>query len=90
MREIAAILSELGGRAYKPLGAGGIGTLGAMIRLARLVAPQPDAVFPPWQGMQYMRDMFSGAGKLDPLDNNRYLGLRWTSIRQHLAQLGGW
>ncbi len=90
VREIAGILSELGGRAYKPLGAGGIGTLGVMIRLARLVAPQPDAVFPPWQGMQYMRDMFSGAGKLHPLDNNRYPGLRWTSIRQHLAQLGGW
>ena len=87
---IADILSALSGQTYKPFGAGGIGTLSVMIRLARLVAPQRDAVFPPWQGMQYMRDMFSGAGKLDPLDNDRYPGMRWISVRDHLAQLGGW
>ena len=89
-RELARILSDLGSRPYKPLGAGGIGTLGAMIRIARLLAPQRDEVFPPWQGMQYMRDMFSGAGTLHALDNQRYEGIGWTSVRQHLAQLGGW
>ncbi len=35
--------------------------------------------------MQYMRDMFSGRGKLHPLDSNRYLDLRWTSVREQLA-----
>ena len=65
--------------------AGGIGSLGVLIRLAKIVAPQPGAAFPPWQGMQYMRDMFSGRGKLRPLDNNRYPELRWTSAREQFA-----
>ncbi len=33
---------------------------------------------PTWQGMQYMVNMFSGAGKLEPLDNDRYPELTWT------------
>ena len=90
IRDIARTLTDIAGVPYKPLGAGGIGTLGVMIRVARLVAPQPGVTFPPWQGMQYMRDMFSGAGKLHPLDNQRYPELRWTSVRQHLTKLGGW
>lgn len=90
VRDIARTLTALAGVPYKPLGAGGIGTLGVMIGIAKLVAPQPGVTFPPWQGMQYMRDMFSGAGKLHPLDNQRYPGLRWTTVRAHLARLGGW
>lgn len=89
-REIAQVLTGLAGAPYKPLGVGGIGVLGAMIRLTRLLAPQRDATFPPWQGMQYMRDMFSGDGKLHPLDNRRYPDLRWTRIADHLARLCPW
>lgn len=90
VREIAATLCGLSDSIYKPLGAGGIGMLGAMIRLTRMIAPQHDETFPPWQGMQYMRDMFSGAGKLHPIDNQRYPDMRWTSIGAHLATLGRW
>ena len=75
----------MAGERYRTLRAGGIGSLGVLIRLAKIVAPQPHAPFPPWQGMQYMRDMFSGRGKLHPLDNGRYPGLRWTSVREQLA-----
>lgn len=60
-----------------------------MIRIAKIVAPQPGTAFPPWQGMQYMRDQFSGRAKLASLDNDRYPGLHWTMVRQHLATLGG-
>jgi hypothetical protein len=31
-----------------------------------------------------MRDMFSGRGKLESLDNNRYAELRWTGVREQL------
>jgi hypothetical protein len=55
-----------------------------MIRIAKIVSPQPNATFPPWQGMQYMRDQFSGRAKLDSLDNGRYLNLSWTSVRKLL------
>lgn len=84
-REIAATLAQITGRFYRPLWAGGLGTLGMVIGIARLVAPQPDVAFPPWQGMQYMRDQFSGLVTLTHLDNDRYPGLSWTSVRDHLA-----
>jgi len=84
-RGIAQAMSEVTGERYRTLWAGGIGSLSVLIRLAKIVAPQPRAAFPPWQGMQYMRDMFSGRGKLHPLDNDRYPGLRWISVREQLA-----
>ena len=90
VREIARTLTGLANTSYKPIGAGGIGVLGAMIRLTRLLAPQRDATFPTWQGMQYMRDMFSGGGKLHPLDNHRYPDVHWTRIAEHLSRVGLW
>ena len=84
-RDIARVMSEVSGEQYRTLWAGSIGALGVLIRLAKIIAPQPHAVFPPWQGMQYIRDMFSGRGQLQPLDNDRYPNLRWTSVREHLA-----
>jgi nucleoside-diphosphate-sugar epimerase len=86
-RTIAQAMSNVAGKPFRTLRAGGIGSLGVLIGIARLVAPQPRAAFPPWQGMQYMRDMFSGRGKLQPLDNQRYPDIRWTSVNQHLASL---
>lgn len=86
-RDIATILSGVSGEHYRPLWAGSLGSLGVMIRIARLVAPQPTAAFPAWQGMQYMRDQFSGHAKLSPLDNDRYPGMRWTTARKHLSRL---
>ncbi len=82
---IAQAMTEVTGTRYRTLWAGSIGSLGVLIELAKIVAPQPGAAFPPWQGMQYMRDMFSGRGKLHPLDNDRYPNLRWTSVREQLA-----
>jgi len=84
-RDIARIMTEVTGECYPSLWAGSIGSLGVLTRLTKIVAPQPRAAFPPWQGMQYIRDMFSGRGKLDPLDNDRYPDLRWTSVREQLA-----
>ena len=84
-RDIAAAMTAATGDRYRPLWAGSIGALGIMIRAVKLVAPQRDATFPAWQGMQYMRDMFSGRGRLHPLDNDRYPDLRWTEIHRHLA-----
>ena len=87
VRDIAATMSEVTGKRYTPLWAGTLGSLGVMIRIAKLVAPQPDAAFPPWQGMQYMRDQFSGRVRITHIDNGRYPGLTWTSVRDHLVTL---
>lgn len=86
-RQIAAAMSEVEGRRYRTLRAGGLSALGVMIRIAKLVAPQPDATFPPWQGMQYIRDMFSGAGRLTPVDDDRYPEVRPTSVVEHLRTI---
>ena len=85
-RDLAAIITALTGRRFALLRGGGIGRLDLLIRLVRRLAPQPDAVFPAWQGMQYLRDMASGRGKLSPLDNDRYPDLRWTSAEEVLKR----
>ena len=85
-RELAEAASEVAGGHFKTLRMGGVGSLGAMIAAARVLAPGRGQVFPVWQGMQYLRDMFGGAGKLDPLDNGRYPGLHWRGVREVLAR----
>lgn len=52
----------------------------------RLVAPAKDDVFPPWQGMQYLHNMFEGRVKFDRLDNDRYSGIRWTTTREVIEE----
>ena len=83
-RELAAAMSAATGRAYKTQWVGGIGVLSVMIGVAKRFGPA-DAVFPPYQGMQYLRDMMSGRGKLTSLDNDRYPGLSWTRVATLLA-----
>jgi len=56
-----------------------------LIKLARFLAPGRKKLYPVWQLMQYTRDMFDGRAKLTALDNDRYAGLRWTSVREVLS-----
>lgn len=84
-RGLQQAASEATGERFRLWRAGSLGALGALIKVTRALSPGDDDVFPPWQGMQYMRDMFSGLPKLDPLDNGRYPGIRWTSVRSVLA-----
>lgn len=83
--EIAAIMSTVTRQPYRTLRVGGVGTLSGLIRATRLFAPESDAVFPAWQGMQYMRDMFSGEAQLSPLDNDRYPEIAWTRLPRLLG-----
>ena len=85
-RSLAATASAVSGRRFGLWRAGGIGRLSALIRIARTLTPRSDAPFPVWQGMQYLRDMSSGRGKLQPLDNDRYGVLPWTTAREVLQQ----
>jgi nucleoside-diphosphate-sugar epimerase len=85
-RELAGVASEVTGKKFRLFRAGGLGMLGALIKVARMVAPAEKEIFPAWQGMQYMRNMFDGRAKLEPLDNDRYPGLRWTTARDVLSR----
>jgi len=84
-RELAAVVSEVTGEEFRLFRAGGLGMLGALIKVARAVAPGEKQLYPAWQGMQYMRNMFDGRAKLEPLDNDRYPGMRWTTVRDVLS-----
>ncbi len=79
LREAA---SQATGKDFKLFRVGGLGTLDFMIKATRTLMPAEDEVFPPWQGMQYLRNMLSGRGKLDPLDTHRYPEIRFTTVRE--------
>jgi nucleoside-diphosphate-sugar epimerase len=85
-RGLAAAASEARGVEFKLLQAGTPGLLAAGTLLVRAVYPAQDQVFPPWQGMQYLHNMVSGEAPLAPLDNGRYPGLTWTSVRDVLRR----
>ena len=77
--------TEATGQPFRFLRPGGLGAFGLMIKITRTLFPQRDEVFPAWQGMQYMYDMFTGRPKLTPLDNDRYPEIQWTSVPEVLA-----
>lgn len=84
-RQIAEIASEVRGERFRLMRAGSLGTLAGFIKVARWIAPQPDALYPPWQGMQYMHNMFGGAASALPLDNDRYPDIRFTGVGEIIA-----
>jgi hypothetical protein len=84
-RDLTVLVSEVTGKKFKLFRAGSLGLLGALIRVARTVAPAEKQLFPAWQGMQYMRNMFDGRAKLDPLDNDRYPSICWATARDVLS-----
>lgn len=87
-KELAAIVGRLKGVSYSTLWVGSAGFLGGMAGFMRRlgVGGSENEVFPAWQGMQYSVNMYSGDGKLEPLDNGRYSDLRWTKVEEFLAQ----
>lgn len=85
IRELTTVVSEVTGKPFRLVHLGGLGVLSTLIRIARFAAPGAGDVYPAWQGMQYMRDMLDGRGKANVLDNNRYSGLRWHTIKDVLA-----
>lgn len=86
-RGIAGAMTQASGKNYRPQWAGSVAFLGGvMAPIARRLAPdKPDPVFPAWQGMQYMVDMFSGHAHLHPLDNQRYPDVAFTTLAQRFA-----
>jgi len=84
-RGLAEVVSEVTGQNFRLFRAGGLGRLATLIKITRAVLPKTSALYPPWQGMQYMHNMFSGRVKLEPLDNDRYAGMKWATVRDILA-----
>jgi nucleoside-diphosphate-sugar epimerase len=84
-RGLTKAADQATGKKFGLLRAGKLKRLDTLIWFTQKVVPESDEVFPPWQGMQYLRNMFSGQAKLEPLDNHRYPGIGWTPVRDVLA-----
>ncbi len=84
-RQLAAVISEVTGKEFLLLRPGGLRTLGMLIKVARALAPGGKQLYPAWQGMQYMRQMFDGRASRAPLDNLRYSWIPWTTARDVLS-----
>lgn len=85
-KSLAGTMSRVSGQEFSTLWTGPVGLLRGLITVLRYVMGGEEQVFPVWQGMQYMENMVSGRGKLEPLDNARYPELKWTSIEEALKE----
>jgi uncharacterized protein YbjT (DUF2867 family) len=86
-KDLAAITTRLRGQKYTPMWMGSVGFIRIVIPILKfLIGGVETKVFPAWQAMQYLENMVSGQGKLDPLDNERYPELVWTTLEQALKE----
>lgn len=83
VRDIANAQAKVHGVPYSPSWMGPVGFIEFMIWVLRLFGGENE-VFPTWQAMQYMANMFRGDCQLDPLDNDRYPEIKWTKIEDFL------
>ncbi|QDS76715.1 hypothetical protein FKW77_000955 [Venturia effusa] len=85
--DLAEIVSRLKGKKYTTLWNGSVGFLRMLIAILKVViGGVDDKPMTAWQGMQYLENMISGKGKLDPIDNDRYPDLVWTTVEQALKE----
>jgi uncharacterized protein YbjT (DUF2867 family) len=85
-REIKETVTEVTGDPFRLFRAGGLGLLSFLIRIVKTFSPSKNELYPAWQGMQYMRNMKDKRAVLDRLDNNRYAGMHWTTVKELLTQ----
>lgn len=84
-KDLASTMTELTGKKHGIFRPGGPAMLGMLIGMTKMFMPASDALYPPWQGMQYMRNMYSGLPKFDSIDNDRY-PMMWSTARDVLER----
>ncbi|OGM44792.1 hypothetical protein ABOM_006215 [Aspergillus bombycis] len=85
VRGICDAAARVDGRPFHSSWMGTIGIMEFMIWVLKLFGGH-NQTMPIWQGMQYMVNIFSGEGKLQPLDNDRYPELKWTTVEDFLRE----
>ncbi|RDW58314.1 hypothetical protein BP5796_12244 [Coleophoma crateriformis] len=86
-KDLASLVTRMREDTYTPMWMGSVWFLRIMISIMKmLIGGVEDKQMPPWQKMQYLENMVSGKGKLDPLDNDRYPELVWTTVEQALKE----
>lgn len=84
--ELCELVSDVTSERFSLFRAGGLGALKAMVKVTRTLQPGGDALYPAWQGMQYMHNMLGGRAKFLELDNDRYGGITWTTARDVVSR----
>lgn len=85
--ELAATVTRARGQKYTTMWTGSVGFLRMFASILKFIIGGVETkLLPPWQGMQYLENMVSGKGKLEPLDNNRYPELVWTTVEKALLE----
>lgn len=82
---LASIMTDLTGRRHKILKPGSLQILKLLIQVTRILVPGTKDLYPPWQGMQYMYNLYGGNAKFESLDNNRY-PINWTKVQELLSE----
>jgi len=82
---LAKVMTELTSKEFKVFRPGSLGLFKFIISVVKRFNNDTEDLYPAWQGMQYMHNMYSGVGKLSQLDNDRYK-MKWTSAKELLHQ----
>jgi len=84
-REFAKIASEIYGEQFELNKMSELAQLEGAIKGMRAANPASENdLFPQWQGMQYMHNMYDGRPTSQPLDTTRYPDIKWITAREHL------
>jgi hypothetical protein len=83
-KEVHKTITDITGSKFRFIRIGGKGLLGMFIKIGRFFSPGKNDLYPAWQGMQYMHNMIDERSKIVELNNNRYLDIKWTSVRMLL------
>ncbi len=84
-RGLAEVARDVTGDKFGLLRGGSLGTLAMLIKTMQFFISGKDDVYPPWQGMQYMHNMYSGVARVSTFDNNRYPDIHWTTVKDVLT-----
>ena len=82
---LARDMTAITGHQHKVLRPGGLKMFKWLIQVTKLLAPGSRELYPPWQGMQYMENLYSGISKFEILDNDRY-PVTWTKAKDVLSR----
>jgi len=85
-KDVCDIVTEITGQKFKLFRAGGLKFLSVLIKIVRKLAGGENELYPPWQGMQYMRNMIDDRALVHHLDNDRYPEMKWTSVKSMLIE----
>jgi nucleoside-diphosphate-sugar epimerase len=84
--DVCEIVTEITRQKFKLFRAGGLKFLSVLIKIVRKLAGGENKLYPPWQGMQYMRNMIDERALIQHLDNDRYPEMKWTSVKSMLIE----